>query len=64
MEFEFVRDMSRKRKWHVTGKFSTTTANFAALDLEYHYFDNTFNVFVLMLLPGEKNASRVTIVVD
>lgn len=64
MEFPFVHDMSRKRKLHETGKLSTTTSKLEALDLEYHYFDNTFNVFILMLLPGEKNASRVTIVAD
>lgn len=64
MEFAFVRDMNRKRKWHETGKISTSTVKLEVLDLEYHYFDNTFNVFILMLLPGEKNASRFTIVVD
>ncbi len=61
LEFEFVKDMQRGRKDHEDGQIMTTTATMESLTLRYHFFNNTFNVFVLLFPSGEKNASRVKI---
>jgi len=61
-EFEFVKDMQRRRKYHQDGQFAHTTHDLDLLTLHYHYFDNSYNVFVLLFPPGERIVSRVKIV--
>ena len=60
-EFPFVQEMQFKRKEHLTGQLTTTTAGLEAVSLQYHFFDSTFNVFIFLFPAGEKNTSRVTI---
>ncbi len=60
-EFPFVKDMKFKRKEHITGKLSTTTASLKELDLDYHFFNSSYNVFVFLFPAGEKLPSRITI---
>ena len=61
LEFEFVKDIQRGRKLHEDGQILTTTATMEPLTLHYHFFNNTFNVFVFLFPAGEKNTSRVKI---
>lgn len=60
-DFPFVKDMQFKKREHIKGLITTTTASLETLSLEYHYFDSTYNVFVFLFPAGEKNKSRVTI---
>jgi hypothetical protein len=62
LEFPFVQDMKRRRKDHQTGQIAVTTKSMELLTLQYHYFDNTRNIFVVLIPPGEKTGSRVKIV--
>lgn len=62
MEYQFVRDIQRKRRDHQEGQIGVTTDNLGYLTLQYHFFDNSYNVFVFFFPPGEKIISRVTIV--
>jgi hypothetical protein len=62
LEYEFVKDMQRNRRDHQEGQIAVTTGALELLTLHYHFFDSTFNIFVLLLPPGETNASRVKIV--
>ncbi len=61
-EYTFVKDMQFKRKDHQDGQIAVTTESNEILTLNYHFFDNTFNVFVMLFPLGEKNKSRVKIV--
>lgn len=63
MEFEFIKDMQRNRRDHQTGQICTTTRSLQAVTLNYDFFNNTYNVFVLLYPPGEKINSRTRIVV-
>lgn len=60
-EYQFVKEMQFKRKEHVKGLLTTTTAALETVSLEYHFFDSTYNVFVFLFPAGEKNTSRITI---
>ena len=61
LEFPFVQEMKRRRRDHQEGQIAVMTKSMELLTLSYHYFDNSYNIFVLLLPPGEKNKSRVTI---
>ena len=61
LEYPFVKEMKRRRKDHQEGQIAVTTKSMELLTLTYHYFDNSYNIFVLLIPPGEKNKSRVTI---
>jgi hypothetical protein len=60
-EFPFVQEMQFKRKDHLNGSLTTTSATLESVNLHYHFFDSTFNVFVFLFPAGEKVKSRVTI---
>ena len=62
-DFAFVKDMQFNRKHREDGQIAVTTRSNELVTLQYHFFNNTYNVFVLLLPAGEKNASRVKIVV-
>ena len=56
LKFEFVKDMKRGRRDHQTGQIGCTTRDLEPLTLNYDFFDNSYNIFVLLYPPGE-NAS-------
>lgn len=63
LEFEFIKDMQRRRRDHQTGQICTTTRQLQLVTFNYDYFDNSYHVFVLLYPPGEKIATRTKIVV-
>lgn len=62
LEYQFVKDIQWKRRDHQEGQIGVTTKSLKQLTLQYHFFDNSYNVFVFFFPPGEKIISRVTIV--
>lgn len=55
-----ILDYCSKRRLHKDGLISIATMN--GLDeFNYHYFDNNYNVFVLLIPKGERIATRATI---
>lgn len=58
----FVQDILRGRRLHEEGTVTLPTARVPSLQLNYHFFNNTYNSFVFMLPPGEMMKSRITIV--
>jgi hypothetical protein len=62
LEYQFVRDIQWKRRDHQEGQIGVPTTNLKYLTLQYHFFDNSYNVFVFLFPPGEKIVSRVTII--
>jgi hypothetical protein len=60
-EFEFVKDIQRGRKDHDGGQIAVTTSSLEQVTLQYHFFNSSYNVFVLFFPAGEKIASRVKI---
>jgi len=61
-EFEFIKDIQRRRRDHEEGQIAMTTPALKYQTFQYHFFDNSYNVFILLFPPGEKVASRVRIV--
>jgi hypothetical protein len=62
LEYHFVKDILHKRRDHQDGQIGVTTRSLDYVTLQYHFFDNSYNIFVFLFPPGEKIASRVTIV--
>ena len=60
MNFPFIRDYSRKQKFHKDGSIDLLTIN-GFEEFSYHYFHNQYNVFVLIIPTGEKIKSRTKI---
>jgi len=58
----FVQDILRGRRLHDKGVVTLATARVTSLQLNYHFFNNSYNSFVFMLPPGEIMKSRVTII--
>lgn len=63
LEFEFIKDMQRRRKHHQDGHICTTTSSLELLTMRYEFFDNSYNIFVLLYPPGEKISSRTRIII-
>jgi len=62
LEWVFVQEIKRGRRWHEGGSVALTTQSGECVTFKYHYFNNTFNTFVLFLPQGETIKSRITIV--
>lgn len=58
--FPFIQDYVRKRKFHKEGVIHLQTLS-GIHSFTYHYFNNNYNVFVLIIPSGEKNKSRTKI---
>lgn len=58
----FVQDIMRGRRVRDDGVATLPTERVPSLLLDYHFFNNSYNSFVLFLPPGEVMRSRVTIV--
>jgi hypothetical protein len=57
----FVPDIKFKRRLHENGKLEGTTESGESIELAYHFFNNGFNSFIMLLPLGEKNKSRIVI---
>ncbi|MBS1623430.1 MAG: ImmA/IrrE family metallo-endopeptidase [Bacteroidetes bacterium] len=60
MDFPFIADYSRKRQFHKEGAIQLITKN-GSEEFSYHYFNNRYNVFVLIIPKGEKIKSKTKI---
>jgi Zn-dependent peptidase ImmA (M78 family) len=58
----FVQDILRGRRVREDGVATMPTERMASLQLDYHFFNSTYNSFVLFLPPGETIRSRVRII--
>jgi Zn-dependent peptidase ImmA (M78 family) len=62
LDLVFVQELKRGRRWHEDGQIALTTQCGTCVTFTYHFFNNTFNTFILLLPPGEKIKSRTVIV--
>jgi hypothetical protein len=58
----FVQDIMRGLRVKADGVATLPTERVPSLQLDYHFFNNSYNSFVLFLPPGEVMRSRITIV--
>ena len=62
LKWEFIKDHCfLKKKWKVNGQITLKTLN-GNVEFIYHYFDNTYNSFVLVFPKGENKATRTKII--
>ena len=59
-DFPFILDYTRKRQFHKDGTIQLLIHG-EFTEFSYHYFNNRYNVFVLIIPVGEKNKSRTKI---
>jgi hypothetical protein len=62
LEWTFVQEIKRGRRWHEDGQIALKLPCGELVTFRYHFFNNTYNTFVLILPEGEHIKSRVTIV--
>jgi len=62
LDFQFMKEVKFGARLHEKGQIALAIASGEFIEFSYHYFNNTYNVFVLLLPPGEKIRSRTTIV--
>ncbi len=62
-DFPFIIDYTRKRQFHKDGTIQLLIHG-EFVEFSYHYFNNRYNVFVLIIPVGEKNKSRTKIYVS
>lgn len=60
LNFPFIQDYKRNQKFHKDGIINLFTDN-GFEDFTYHYFNNNYNVFILIIPIGEKIPSRTKI---
>lgn len=63
-DFSFVKDIIRKRKLHEDGQLNLMAHNAEFQEFTYHYFDNTYNIFIFLMPSGEKIRSRTKILLN
>jgi|ERR1043166_3193377 hypothetical protein len=62
LDFQFVKELKFGVRLHEKGQIALATANREMVAFDYHFFNSSYNVFVLLLPPGEKIRSRTVIV--
>ncbi|MEZ0007153.1 Zn-dependent peptidase ImmA (M78 family) [Flavobacterium sp. 28YEA47A] len=63
-KWEFIKDhLFLKKKWKTNGLINLKTLN-GNVDFTYHYFDNTYNAFVLIFPKGENKSTKTKIVLN
>ena len=62
LDCPFVQEIKRGRRWHEDGFVALRLPCGELVTFRYHYFNNTYNTFVLVLPEGEHIKSRVTII--
>jgi hypothetical protein len=62
MDWVFVKELKRGRRWHEDGQIALKVGCGSMMTFKYHFFNNTYNSFVLILPEGEHIKSRTVIV--
>lgn len=62
LRFGFVEDIRRRRRLHEEGHTTLPTLHRPELELDYHFFNNSYHSFVFLFPTGEAIRSRVKIV--
>lgn len=62
IEWSFVEDYILNRRFHMDGELDLVTGDGEMLSFDYHYFNNTWNAFILIKPVGEYQSSKTKIV--
>lgn len=62
-KWEFMQDHSRNRRMKMDGTINLNTKN-GNVDFNYHFYNNTFNGFVLFFPEGENKKTRTKIILN
>ncbi len=60
--WNFVQDYYFRKRFKKDGKISLPTSN-GNVECDYHFFNNSFNAFVLLMPQGEKKSTRTKIII-
>lgn len=61
-KWEFTKDYYFRKRFHQNGLISLQTSN-GNVEFRYHFFNNTYNAFVLIFPKGETHKSRTKIMI-
>ena len=63
-KWNFIQDFMFNKRYNEKGAIDLITAEGEELQCNYHFFDNTYNSFVLIFPKGEKNNSKTKYVLS
>jgi len=63
-KWPFMLDLVMNKKLKTNGTLTVPTSNGEMVEFGYEYFNNTYNVFVMIFPKGEKKKTKVTIHVN
>lgn len=64
VDMPFIEDMIYNKRFHENGTIICKDQNNGLMNFKYHFFNNNYNTFILMMPVGEKNKSRTRIIVN
>lgn len=64
INFPFIVDMAYNKRFNENGLMNIEDPNNGTMSLKYHFFDNSYNGFVLIMPVGETNKSRTSIITN
>lgn len=63
-KWNFIQDYKFKKKINKNGEMELITKEGEVINTNYHFFNNTYNLFVFIFPKGEKNKSRTKIILE
>ena len=63
-DYPFIADLKAGNRLHHKGELAVDLGRAEQTAFRYHFFNNSYNAFVLLLPQGERNFSRTKIVVS
>jgi len=63
-KWSFIKDYKFNKRYNVQGEIKLTTVEGDILTTSYHYFYNSYNIFVLLFPKGEKNKVKTKIILQ
>lgn len=61
-KWSFIRDFIFKKKFHEKGKIPLESLNGETILASYHYFYNSYNIFVFLFPKGEKSRAKTKVI--
>ena len=63
-KWEFIRDYKFNRRFNEKGEIKLTSVEGEQIECNYHFFNNTYNSFVLIFPKGEKNKAKTKVILQ
>ncbi len=63
-KWNFIQDFRFNKRFHEKGKIELISESGEIISSQYHFFNNTYNTFVLIFPNGEKNKAKTKVILQ